>query len=119
MLKNTSIPIRKDIKIFLISDEILGDLSPDCDIAGLREAINDLGHGTSEYHLFSDETNLDDLPDDTKLADHGFNDIIVEYPTAGAGRDVFDPPHPVIISSDQIRRIILPQRGIHSMMSQI
>jgi hypothetical protein len=82
----------------------LDDLSPDCDIAGLRGAINDLGHGKGKYHLFCDETNLDDYPDITKLADHGFNDITVEYPTAGAGRDIFDPPQPVIISSDKIPR---------------
>ena len=101
-------------KISLISDETL-ELSPGCNLAGLRVAINGLNHGTSGCHLFCDETDLNGYEDHTKLADLELTDdgiiyINVVYPTATL-RDITNPQHPVKISSDQTRRIILPKRG--------
>ena len=78
-------------------------------------AIDGLNRGESKYHLFCDETDLNGYEAETKLADleltdDGFIDINVVYPTA-ALRDITNPQHPVKISSDQTRRIILPIRG--------
>ena len=78
-------------------------------------AIDGLYRGESKYHLFCDETDLNGYEAKTKLADleltdDGFIDISVVYPTA-ALRDITNPQHPVKISSDQTRRIILPIRG--------
>ena len=109
-----------------IAESINLQVGSDCTIEELKDAIKDelgLGQDAANFFLFYCELRLDDhYTKETKLVDLGIGptfDFSMEYPTAGAGRDVFDPPGPVIISSDQIRRIILPQRGIHSMMSQI
>jgi len=93
------------------------EVSPNCDIAGLRKAIkNELGEDSDFSILYWGEK----IEDETlKLKDFelGFVDYQIEYPTASpssVGGQILDSihkPHKVQISSDKEREIICPQPG--------
>ena len=90
------------------------EVSPNCDIAGLRKAIkNELGED-SDFNIFCWGEQIED--ETLKLKDFGlgFVDYQIQYPTAsGVGQliDFFHKPHKVQISSDKEREIICPRPG--------
>ena len=88
-------------------------LSPGCDIDGLRKAIH-RHRGDAKFKLFFWEVDLfDRFPGTMKLSDFLDSNVNLrmEYKSAGWLSDLFIPPGKVTIHSDQQRKIIVPVRG--------
>ena len=92
-------------------------MGPNCTIEGLKTAIKKklgLGEDAADFLLFYPwEVCLDDLHSkETKLVDLGYSvDMLsMQYPTAGKISDKLFPPVPVIIKSDEVRKIVLPHK---------
>ena len=104
----------------LIVEDIELLVGPNCTIEGLKTAIKkklELGENAADFLLFYWEMCLNDnYSNETKLVDLGSGhaiDLSMEYPTATL-KDVFKPQHPVMISSDETRRIIHPKSGMRA-----
>ena len=92
-------------------------LGPGCDIDDLQGAIHHK-KGDTKFKLFtveivSPEIDFDRLPGTLKLSDFLDSnvDLRMEYKSASWASDVFNPPGEVTISSDILRKIIVPERG--------
>ena len=90
------------------------EVSPNCDIAGLRKAIKKKLKEDSDFNIFCWGEKIED--ETVKLKDFGlgFVDYQIEYPTASVGGqilDFFHKPQKVQISSDKDREIICPEPG--------
>ena len=71
-----------------------------------------MGEDAADFLLFYPwEECLDDSKE-TKLVDlgHPVDILSMEYPTAGKISDKLFPPVPVIIKSDEVRKIVLPHK---------
>ena len=90
------------------------EVSPNCDIAGLRKAIkNELGED-SDFNILCWGEKIEDETKKLKEIGLGFVDYQIEYPTASPGGQFLDSihkPHKVQISSDKEREIICPRPG--------
>ena len=104
-------------KNYIIVEHIKLRVGPNCTIEGLKTAIKkklELGENAADFLLFYWEMCLNDnYSKETKLVDLGFGhtiDLSMEYPTAGKISDKLNPPVPVIIKSDEVRKIVLPHK---------
>ena len=93
------------------------EVSPYCDIAGLRKAIKNELEGDSDFNIFCWGEQIEDETLKLKDFELGFVDYQIEYPTASpssVGGQILDSihkPHKVQISSDKERERISLRTG--------
>jgi len=98
----------------LLKKSIEFRVSLNCTIERLKTATKkELGlrEDAADFFLFYGAMCLNDHPKETKLVDLEFDhtfELYMEYPTAGKISDKFVPSDPVVIKSDEVRKIVVP-----------